>query len=141
MSETNTPTKIETVTKMEDVAGAHGFRIRWEMAKVQREAVSFVVWQVVGRQADGLKLALFVKEGGGEKDRFTPNIIEAEPYLSGAIHKDGRTWLTGSSVFTGAIGAKKHLALVKYLWLAAHRHIGGEASYAQATTEWTEAKA
>jgi hypothetical protein len=136
----STDTKPETITKLEDVAGEYGFRIRWEMAKDKREAVSFVVWQIVGRQPDGLKLALFIKEGGSDRDRFTPHIIESEPYLSGAIHQDGRVWFTGSSVFTGVLGVKKHLALVKYLWLKAHQHIAGDLGHKRAYKEWKESE-
>lgn len=102
----------------EDVAGDYGFRCRYD---VRTDAVGFMVFKVVERQPDGLQLALFLREGS---DDVTPDIAIAAPYLSGAVKRDGRVWLTGESVFIGGVGAKMHAALQKHLFLKCYKFMG-----------------
>ncbi len=116
--------KTEPVIKMEDVAGQFGFRIRYE---IRDDAVGFMVWQIIGRQPDGLRLALFAAEG---KDDLTPDVVAATPYLSGAIRSDGRVWFTGDAVFFGGVGARKDLGLRKHVFFRAYEEMDMDAKRA-----------
>lgn len=102
----------------EDVAGDFGFRCRYD---VRPDAVGIMVWKVVDRQPDGLRLAMFMREGSED---ITPDITVATPYLSGAVKRDGRVWLSGDSVFMGGVGMKMHFAILKNVFLKSYKFLG-----------------
>lgn len=120
MEENNATSATAPRVLIEDCAGKFGFRVRWEYTS---EGTGFVVWQIVGRQPDGLKLALFHRDGSKDMD-LTPDIMVATPYISGCVRRDGRVLMSGDAVFAGPVMFKRHIALQKHLWLRAHSLMG-----------------
>lgn len=110
-------------TKVEDVGGTFGFRVQWTYT---HEGAAFAVWKIVGRQPEGLRMALFLKSTPDENNPFTPDVVAAEVYLTGAIKPDGRVMLGGEPTFAHPIGFKMHFALLKTLWQKAHKLMGVE---------------
>lgn len=91
---------------------ASGWKIRFEFTG---DGCAFAVFQIVAKQESGLRLPLYMKEGT-QDGAMTPNWIEAEAYMTGAVKPDGRVFLSGNSVFIGALGCKLHFALIRHLY-------------------------
>ncbi len=103
-----------TTTKVEN---AGGFRFVWNYKEGVGAAVT--VYQVMAKQEDGLKMALFLR-AGTETGELTPDSLLAEPYVSGVFKADGRVMIKGTSVFVGAQGMKRHCAVMKHTWERAY---------------------
>ena len=124
----------QSTVKITDMGGKHGWRVRWEF---DQNGVAFTAFKIVARQPDGLKLAMFVKANAPDGE-LTPDVIVAEPYLSGAVKRDGRVCLFGgTAVFRGPVAFKYHLSFQKEIWLEAHAFLG---SRHIAEEEWDDAK-
>ena len=103
-----------TTTKVENVGG---FRLVWNYKEGAGAAVT--VYQVIAKQEDGLKMALFLR-AGTETGELTPDSLLAEPYFTGVFRADGRVMFKGTTVFFGAHGMKRDLACRKHVWERAY---------------------
>jgi hypothetical protein len=100
---------------IEDIGGDFGFRVRW--AALDHWA-DFEVYEVVSVEQDGLCLKYFRAEGDGEE--LTPNISGADLYCHGHIKWDGCSHVHQEEAhLCGADAFKKHMALLRYLYLRA----------------------
>jgi len=105
---TNAKSKIENVG---------GFRLHWNYK--EGVGASVTVYQVLAKQEDGLRLALFLK-AGTETGELTPDTLLAEPYMTGVFRADGRIMIGGTSVFVGTKMMVRHLSLLKHCWERAY---------------------
>lgn len=100
-------------TKIDNVGG---FRLHWTYEEGVGAAVT--VYQVIAKQEDGLRLALFLK--AGTEGELTPDTLVAEPYMTAAFRSDGRMMFGGTSVFVGPTLLKRHLAAIKHCYERAY---------------------
>lgn len=111
-----TPTETPRIT-IEDVAGEFGFRILWS---VKDHWADFTVWAIVSREND--KPLFELKDNCAED---TDDTEKAEIYCTGFIKWDGCAEIDqGQPHWCGAEDFKKHMALLKYLYLRASELMG-----------------
>lgn len=100
--------KRETI---EDVGGEFGFRLRW---RVSDHWADVEAWEVAA-------ICEGKKEFRSSSDpfrEFTADVEKAEKYLDGFIKWDGCAELNqGCPHWCGAKDFKKHMALLKYIYL------------------------
>lgn len=105
--------------KRKTIEDAHGFRLVWSVSDTWADVTAY---EMTGTFMDGSPC--FELESGNGCDA-TENIDEAEVYLSGFVKWDGCTELDqGQPHWCGPNGYKKHIALLRHIYIRAHELMG-----------------
>lgn len=105
---------------IEDIGGELGFRVKWSALA---HWADFEVYEVASAEQDGLCLKFFRKTGEAEEQ--TTNISDADKYCHGHIKWDGCAHVNQEeSHLCGSDAFKKHMALLRYLYLRASELMG-----------------
>ena len=110
-----------TIEDFDPMSDGFGFRCKWA---VRDHWADVTIWEVVTYDGEKKFFDKAPWEGSGN---HTDSIDEAEKYLDGFVKSDGCTELNqGQPHWCGPRDYKKHIALLKYIWVRAHQLMGRE---------------
>lgn len=121
----NSEEKRVKIEDFDPLGDGFGFRCKWEVVDHWADVTVYDVVSYSNESEGSQKF--FNRKGYTASNDHVSKIEEAEPYLEGFVKWDGCTELNqGQPHWCGPSDYKKHIAILKYIWIRSHQLMGRE---------------